>query len=136
MTLKNIFAAASCATLVAWSGLSLADEYRPDQFLGLDLSQAVLSPKPLGPPSKFEPVKVEAKGDRASDGAQANAAPKAKPRITMHRTRVVQAPVHKPRGAARTKLARRHSNPLDAQAQDTRIQVWPCRSGGICDWKR
>jgi len=24
----------------------------------------------------------------------------------------------------------------DAQALDTRIQVWPCRSGGICNWKR
>jgi len=33
-------------------------------------------------------------------------------------------------------LARRHGNPLDAQAFDTRIQVWPCKSGGICDWKR
>jgi len=34
------------------------------------------------------------------------------------------------------KLARLHGNPLDAQAFDTRIQVWPCRSGGICNWKR
>jgi hypothetical protein len=37
---------------------------------------------------------------------------------------------------ARTEIARRHTNPLDAQAMDTRIQVWPCKSGGICDWKR
>ena len=136
MTLKNAFAAASCAIVLVWSGLSMADEYRPDQFLGLDLSQAALSPKPLGPPSKFEPVQVEAKGDRAGDGAQANATPKAEPKITMHRTRVMRAPVQKPRGAARTRLARRHGNPLDARAQDMRIQVWPCRSGGICDWKR
>jgi hypothetical protein len=42
----------------------------------------------------------------------------------------------KPRVAARTKLVRRHGNPLDAQAFDTRIQVWPCKSGGICNWKR
>jgi len=34
------------------------------------------------------------------------------------------------------KLARRHGNPLDAQALDTRIQTWPCKSGGICDWKQ
>jgi hypothetical protein len=34
------------------------------------------------------------------------------------------------------RLARQHRNPLDAQALDTRIQVWPCRSGGICNWKR
>jgi hypothetical protein len=40
------------------------------------------------------------------------------------------------KGAARTRLAHRHRNPLDAQAMDTRIQKWPCRSGGgICDWK-
>jgi hypothetical protein len=48
----------------------------------------------------------------------------------------VHARAEKPRPAARTKLARRHGNPLDAQAFDTRIQVWPCRSGGICNWKR
>ena len=27
------------------------------------------------------------------------------------------------------------SNPLDAQARDTRIQTWPCRSGAICGWQ-
>jgi hypothetical protein len=41
-----------------------------------------------------------------------------------------------PPGAARARLAHRHGNPLDAQASDTRIQVWPCRSGGICNWSR
>jgi hypothetical protein len=44
--------------------------------------------------------------------------------------------VEKPRGAARTKLAHRHSNPLDAEAFDRRIQVWPCKTGGICNWQR
>ena len=35
------------------------------------------------------------------------------------------------------KLVRRsHGNPMDAQARDTRIQVWPCKSGGICNWRR
>lgn len=63
-------------------------------------------------------------------------ASKTEPRITVHNARVVQLRMEKPHGAARTKLARRHTNPLDAQALDTRIQVWPCRSGGICDWKR
>jgi hypothetical protein len=24
----------------------------------------------------------------------------------------------------------------DAEAFDTRVQVWPCKSGGICDWQR
>ena len=52
------------------------------------------------------------------------------------RPQIAQERVEKPRAAARTRLARRHSNPLDAQARDTRIQKWPCTSGGICDWQR
>jgi hypothetical protein len=140
MTPKNVFAAAIGATLLAWSGLSSADEYRPDEYLGLDLSQAVLSPKPLGPPAKFAPVQIEAKGDRANESAQAGAEAKAGPRIVHTKRievpRVAETRAEKPRGAARAKLARRHGSPLDAQAFDTRIQVWPCKSGGICDWKR
>jgi hypothetical protein len=44
----------------------------------------------------------------------------------------------KRRGTARIRLAHRHGNPLDARAQamDRRIQTWPCRSGGICNWKQ
>jgi hypothetical protein len=49
---------------------------------------------------------------------------------------VVQERMEKPRAAISTQLTRRHSNPLDAQARDTRIQTWPCRSGGICEWQR
>ena len=119
MGLKNVFAAALCATLVGWSGLSAADQYRPGEFLGLDLSTAVLSPKPLGPATQFAPVRIEARADRASHA----------------KTHVAHQRADKPRGAARTHLARRHGNPLDAQASDTRIQAWPCRFGGICNWK-
>ncbi len=149
MVLRNIFTAVICAMLLAWSSLSGADEYRADQFLGLDLSQAVLSPKPLGPAAEFAPVPVQASADRGGEGAQAGAEPKAEPKIIVHEPRIV---VHKtrvahqtcvahpraakPRGEALTKLAHRHGNPLDAQASDTRIQAWPCKSGGICDWKR
>jgi hypothetical protein len=143
MVLRNIFTTIICATLLAWSGLSGADEYRPDQLLGLDLSQAVLSPKPLGPPAEFAPVPVEASADRGGEGAQAGAEPKAGPWITVHepgivdhKTRVAHSRAARPRGEAATKLAHRHGNPLDAQAFDTRIQAWPCKSGGICDWKR
>ena len=50
---RNIFIAVIGATMLAWSGASIADEYRPDEFLGLDLSRAVLSPKPLGPAAGF-----------------------------------------------------------------------------------
>jgi len=151
MVLKNVFAAIICATLLAWSGRSIADEYRPDEFLGLDLSKAVLSPKRLGPASQFVPVPVEARTDSGSQPAQARAEPKADPKIVASKSSVSKASTskagaskagvtharaEKPRGAVRTRLARRHGNPLDAQASDTRIQVWPCKSGGICNWQR
>jgi hypothetical protein len=143
MVLKGIFAAVCCAAILA-AGSSRADEYRPDEFLTLDLSKAALSPKPLGPPAQFEVRRDEAKTDPQSnvhvDAAPAhvdarpravNAAPKAAAKI-----KVVHARTERPRVAAPTKMARRHTNPLDAQAFDTRIQVWPCRSGGICNWQR
>jgi hypothetical protein len=131
MVPRNVFVAAICTTLLMWSGLSVADEYQPDQFLGLDLSQAVLSPKPLGPPARFAPVAIEARTDLGSD-----AKPVRVVRVTQPKTPVAHLRTEKPRGAARTGLAHRHGNPLDAQAFDTRIQIWPCRSGGICNWKR
>ncbi len=140
---KGAFFATVCAAVLALSGASVADEYRPDQFLGLDLSQAVLSPKPLGPATEFAPVAVEAKSDRNSEAWWARNELKTEPRkVAVQKVRA--APVHvaahprseKPHGAARTRLARRHGSPLDAQALDARIQVWPCKSGGICSWKR
>ena len=136
MALKGVFAAVFCAAILA-AASSRADEYRPDEFLTLDLSKAALSPKPLGPPARFEPMRVEAKSDPQSKAVHVdaatvhvNAAPKAA------KTKIVHARAEKPRAPARTKVARRHTNPLDAQASDTRIQVWPCRSGGICNWQR
>jgi hypothetical protein len=136
MALKSVFAAVCCAAILA-AGSSWADEYRPDEFLTLDLSKAALSPKLLGPPSQFEPMRSEAKTDPQISAAHADAAPKAAnvaPKAA--KTKIVHARVEKPRAPARTKLVRRHTNPLDAQASDTRIQVWPCRSGGICNWQR
>jgi hypothetical protein len=145
MVLKNVLAAIIGTTLLAWSGLAVADEYRPGEFLGLDLSKAVLSPRPLGPAQQFVPVQIEAKTDRGDERAPPRAEAKAEPKIVVHKTRLVRAhpakPVvharaERPRGAVRTRLARQHGNPLDAQAFDTRIQAWPCKSGGICNWKR
>jgi hypothetical protein len=120
MVLKNVFAVILCTTLLAWSGSS----------------------------SEFAPVAIEARTD--STGAveqarvepEAQAKPLAKPRAKTASVRpsvrnadVAQARVEKPRGVARTRVAHRRGNPLDAQAQDTRIQAWPCKSGGICNWK-
>ncbi len=141
MVLKNVSLALAAAIVLGWGGVASADAYKPDEFLGLDLSKAVLSPKPLGPPSEFAPVKVEAKTDQAARAALGEAPKKiATEHVQVTEPRVAHARRAHPRGAARVRLAHRpgvhHGNPLDAQAMDTRIQTWPCKSGGICNWKR
>jgi hypothetical protein len=161
MVLKSAFVAAVCGGLLASAGPAAADEYRPSEFLQLDLSKAVLSPKRLGPETQFAPVDIEAKTDGAQAGADASVWPKPPAReVHVAKTHVAKTHVAKthvaethvaethvektragpPRAAAHTnarvKLARRHGNPLDAQAADRRIQTWPCRSGGICNWQR
>jgi hypothetical protein len=143
---KPVVAALVGAVLLAAGGFASADEYRADEFLGLDLSKAVLSPKPLGPPAHFAPVAVEAKSDPRTDRSEANWARnelKTEPRKiavhdvkVTHPRRVAHVAPEKPKGAARIKLAHRHRNPLDAQAMDTRVQKWPCKSSGICNWKQ
>ena len=128
MVLKGVFAAVLGAALLAGSS-AFADQYRPDEFFKLDLSQAVLSPKLLGPATQFRPVSVDAKVDPPAKTAPLRTA-EAKRVRTVKVTRIAR---HHP--AVRTRLAHRHSNPLDAQAFDARIQVWPCKSGGICNWR-
>jgi len=51
MAPKNVFIAVTFAALLISNGALAEDQYRPDEFLGLDLSKAALSPKPLGPPA-------------------------------------------------------------------------------------
>ena len=139
MAPKRVLAAFACATLVALGAPARADEYRAGEFFGLDLSTAVLSPKRLGPPAEFAPVAVEARTDAKRNVAEPKADPPRVVRTTrvtplVEKPRVAQVHVEKSRTPARAKLARR-SNPLNAQAMDTRVQTWPCRSGGICNWK-
>jgi len=139
VVLKSVPFAIAFALLVAGAGVARADDYKPGEYLGLDLSKAVLSPKRLGPETHFAPVALEARG---ANEAQARAEPVDVPKkVAAERVRVAEpkgthAASGQPRGAARAKLAHRRANPLDAQALDTRIQTWPCRSGGICNWKR
>jgi hypothetical protein len=143
MVSKGVLAAVFCAAILA-AGSSRADQYGPGEFFSLDLSKAALSPKPLGPPARFEPMRIEAKADPQSKAVHVDAAPVREAVVPKHanaapkvaKIKVAHARAEKPRAAARTKLARKHTNPLDAQASDTRIQVWPCRSGGICNWQR
>jgi hypothetical protein len=151
MILRNVLTATAVgAVALAWSGPSDADEYGSDEyqaneFLGLDLSQAVLSPKPLGPATSFAPGPLDVTVDGGTNRAHANAEPEAvpkiappkiAPRIAAHNTRIANPRPEPPRLLAQTKLAHHHRNPLDAQALDARIQAWPCKSGGICNWKR
>jgi hypothetical protein len=139
LALKSVFAAALCAGLLMAGGPALADEYRADEFLGMDLSKALLSPKRLGPETEFAPVAIQAKTDHAQVQPKVEQKTERKvvrtTRVKQVAPRVALAPAVKPHAAARAKLARR-SNPLDAQARDTRIQTWPCKSGGICNWQR
>src|SRR4051812_49202344 len=88
MVLKNAFVAVLCSGFLLLGGPALADEYRPDEFLSLDLSKAVLSPKRLGPAAEFAPVSVEAKADR--NDARADR------KIVVRTTRVKQARVESP----------------------------------------
>jgi hypothetical protein len=147
------------AAALLWCGLAVAQAYRPDDFLNLDLSRAVLSPRPLGPATSFAPGPLDVtvgRGNRdsrtdaellvdpktvpsetvhAESDPPASAAPAhrtAVPRKRMARARAGQPAQHKPDAL----VALHGRNPMEAQARDTRIQVWPCRSGGICNWKR
>jgi len=142
MGLRRVSTLVFSALLLAWAGSAAADQYRADEFFGLDLSKAVLSPKRLGPPAQFAPVAVEARSDTPPPhvvrttrvkGGQVGNTRAEKPRA--EKPRVEKTRVAKSHVPARARVVRRHSNPLDAQAMDTRVQTWPCRSGGICNWK-
>jgi hypothetical protein len=138
MVPNNVCIALLGATLLACGSGALADEYRGDEVLSLNLATAVLSPKPLGPATQFTPGPLDVTLDRGGDNAPTPVAAYIAPpaALTHPKVHVAHARAERPRGAPRVKLARRHGNPLDAQASDTRVQVWPCKSGGICNWQR
>jgi hypothetical protein len=172
MVLNRVCFAAFGAMIFAWSGLSVAQQYRPGEYLNLDLSRAVLSPKSLGPAASFAPGPLDVTVDRGNAAAQASAElvvdPKPVPTATVrvesnsssrnlpsrnftsknltsktalrtvasgwrsaHASAERSAP-HKPHAL----VALHGRNPAEAQARDTAVQTWPCKSGGICNWKR
>jgi hypothetical protein len=135
IVLKHLFVASICLVPLAWSAVSAADEYRSGQFLGLDLSKAVLSPKRLGPSAEFVPDLVQRKPDREREDTRAAALAQPEIHLTLAKS---DAPKRsgKRHAVAHARLARHHGNPLDAQAFDARIRAWPCNSGGICNWRR
>ena len=105
MGLNNVFAAVLGATLVAWSGMSAADEYRPGELLTLDLSKAVLSPKLLGPATQFAPVQ--------NRGARRSRQPGA---VSARRPRHAR---QDPSASAGGKTARRRSHEAGAAARQS-----------------
>lgn len=142
MVLKRAFYGIICMSVMLCgglgSGLASAAGYRADEFLGMDLSRAVLSPQPLGPAETFVPgPSAPATADNHRAGLHTHlVAVKSKPKIVVVKSKQAQLRSEPARGRARSRVAGRHGNPLDAQAFDARIQVWPCKSGGICNWKR
>ena len=157
MVLNRVWLAAIGVTALAWSGLASAQQYRAGEFLNLDLSRAVLSPKPLGPAASFTPGPLDVTIDRRKDASQANAelvvdpktvpvatvraedtsAVKVEPKPATTATRVAHARVERaPARKPRALVALHGRSPIEAQARDTNVQVWPCKSGGICNWKR
>jgi hypothetical protein len=136
MALRNGSIACLCTAVVVFSGFSAADGCRADDFLGLDLSKAVLSPKPLGPASGFVQGPLRLTADRGGNRAQTKPDPTAHPKAAVSGAPSAHAGVQPPRLLARTRTAHHHRSPLDAQASDSPTKVWPCKSGGICSWKR
>jgi hypothetical protein len=150
MVLKSAFVVVVCTGVLAICSPAVAEQYRPSEFLKLELPKAVFSSKRLGPETRFAPVRIEARSDEAeakSDASDAELETSIWPKLPPRKARVAKTSVRtsvkpvaeSPRTAAHTaraKLARRHGNPLDAEARDTRIQTWPCHSGGICNWQR
>ena len=137
MVLKSALAAAVCTGFLALAGAATAAEYRPGELLSLDLPSAVLSPKRIGPEAKFAPVRIEARSEESEADLESTIWPKLPPRKAhVAKSQAEKSSAEAPRTAARAKLAKPRHNPLDAQARDTRIQTWPCKSGGICSWQR
>jgi hypothetical protein len=159
MVLNRARLAAFGVMALAWSGLSAAQPYRADEFLKLDLSRAVLSPTPLGPASSFAPGPLDVTVDRGNNAAQAHAesgvesksdakivsTPKTVSTATVHvesktaasglraaHARAERSTPHKPRAL----VTLHQRSPVEAQARETVIQTWPCKSGGICNWRR
>ena len=137
MVLRKVLATAFALAVVS-TAAARADDYRPDDFLNLDASTALLSPKRLGPPAEFARLPVEAKSETPARAERADAPKKiATERVVLKRQRpkLAHAAPQKPHAAAKVRLAQHHRDPLNAQARDTRIQRWPCSTGAICGWK-
>jgi hypothetical protein len=154
MFLRSFSLALIGVAALTWSGLSAAQQYRADEFLHLDLAKAVLSPKPIGPAAGFTPgpLDVTMGKNAVQAGAELPAEPKAMPAPAVH-AETAAAPKATLRTAtsglraahvrnertshreSRALVTLHGRNPVESQAHAAKVQVWPCRSGGICSWK-
>jgi len=132
MTLRNGLIACLCTMALVFSGLSAADEYRADDFLALDLSKAVLSPRPLGPASAFVQAPPRVAADQGGSRGQSKREPAAHSKVAVDGATSLSSGIQPPRLLARTRTAHPHGHAGDAPP----VQVWPCKSGGICSWRR
>ena len=148
MVLKSAFVAAVCTGVLAISGPAGADQYRSGELLKLELPKAVFSSKRIGPETRFAPVRIEARSDEVksdeakSDSSDADLEASIWPKLPPHKARVAKTSVkpHVEETRAAHQRAHQTGAPPRQSARcagpDTRIQTWPCRSGGICNWQR
>ena len=93
MVLKSAFVAAVCTGLLALAGPAAAAEYRPAEYLKLDLSKALISPKRIGPEARFGPVRIEARYDEAqADSTDADLEASVWPKLPPRKTSVPGQP--------------------------------------------
>jgi hypothetical protein len=120
---------------LAAAGAALAQD-QPRSMLdrSFDLKRAILSPAPLGPPSRLEPPAVAAAPATTSSTD-------AKPAVAASKAAAPRKLVSsKPRQKTAASVRKPKSSPLNAYAhqkpkqQAIQRQSWPCTGGGICAW--
>ena len=155
MFLRSLSLVVIGVAALSLNGSTAAQQYRADEFLHLDLAKAVLSPKPLGPAAGFTPGPLDV--TMGKNAVQANAelpavesktvpAPAVRaetataPKTALGRATSGLRAAHArneraSHPAPRSLVALHGRNPVESQARAAKVQVWPCRSGGICNWK-
>ena len=132
---QNVFPHSSLsALLLTWAGSAVADQYRAEEFLRLDLSKAVLSPKRLGPPAEFAPVAVEARSDAPQMREEPSVDYRARTRTTsVQRSHSDDAPMR-----AEPKVDRRVDHKADRKVavHSTRCEAGACREAACSGAQR
>jgi hypothetical protein len=145
MPVKGLLRLSFLAASMVMSASSFAQE-QPRSMLGdVDLKSVVLSPVPLGPPSRFEPSAAVAEPETKPETTSTAAAkpdkepavapkPDRKPIVAKSGASPRKLVSSKPRQKSAVAARKPKANPLDSYARDARRQTWPCTGGGICAW--